>query len=134
MYLGKPSQYYQSSNNLPRRAQTFDFELKSCFVSLNTSSRSARWLVSVSLFLALCWTPRLRSARCSVVSGGYLNTLTFVGPVLISFYPLRISFPQFHSFEILSISTFLTHVFSAGVLWVYAAIICTSSLAYFIVL
>ena len=54
MYLGELLQYYQSSNNLPQSAQTLDFDLKSCFVLLNTSSRSARcWLVSVSLFVAL---------------------------------------------------------------------------------
>ena len=41
MYLGKPLQYYQSSNNLPQRAQMFEFDLKSWFVLLNSSSRSA---------------------------------------------------------------------------------------------
>ena len=90
--------------------------LKSCFVLLNTSSRSARcWLVStVSIILALCCsTPRVtllildlspsfrlnfscfvflnpstRSTRCKVVSGSSLNTLTFVVPVLVSFSPV----------------------------------------------
>ena len=52
MYLGELLQYFQSSNNLPQSAQTLDFDLKSCFVLLNTSSRST---------------------RCSVVSSGYLN-------------------------------------------------------------
>ena len=42
MYLGELLQYYQSSNNLPQSAQTFDFDLKSCFVLFNTSSRCAR--------------------------------------------------------------------------------------------
>ena len=42
MYLGELLQYYQSSNNLPQSAQTLDFDLKSCFVLLNTSSRPAR--------------------------------------------------------------------------------------------
>ena len=89
MYLGELLQYFQSSN-----AQTLDFDLKSCFVLLNTSSCSTRcWLSSVSLFVALvCLGPRVilfvvdlfpsqslllwfgllrtlsRSARCSLVS------------------------------------------------------------------
>ena len=136
MYLGKPLQYYQSSN-LPQRAQMFDFDLKSCFVFsqhfqslclltclcltlialdldslcslstcfrlscfglLNTSSRSASCglFSTVSTFLALCLNTSTRSACCSVVSGGYLNTLTFVGPVLVSFYPLPVEFPSAH--------------------------------------
>ena len=54
MYLGELLQYYQSSNNLPQSAQTLDFDLKSCFVLLNTSSCSTRcWLASVLLFVAL---------------------------------------------------------------------------------
>ena len=54
MYLGELLQYYQSCNNQPQSAQTLDFDLKSCFVLLNTSSRSTRrWLASVSLFVAL---------------------------------------------------------------------------------
>ena len=40
MYLGELLQYYQSSNNLPQSAETLDFDLKSCFVLLNTPSRS----------------------------------------------------------------------------------------------
>ena len=61
MYLGELLQYYQSSNNLPQSAQTFDFDLKFCIVLLNTCSRSARCrLVSVSIFHALCCiTPRV---------------------------------------------------------------------------
>ena len=61
MYLGELLQYYQSSNNLPQSAQNFDFDLKSCIVLLNTSSRSTRcWLSSVSLFVALvCLGPRV---------------------------------------------------------------------------
>ena len=61
MYLGERLQYYQSSNNLPQSAQTLDFDLKSCFVLLNTFSRSTRcWLASVSLFVALvCLRPRV---------------------------------------------------------------------------
>ena len=70
MYLGEPFQYYQSSNKLPQSAQTLGFSLltnclgfnlKSCFVFLNTSSRSAGCrLVSVLTFL-LCFavTPRV---------------------------------------------------------------------------
>ena len=52
---------YFSNYYLPQSAQTFDFELKSCFVLLNTSSRSSRcWLASVSHFAALvCSTPRV---------------------------------------------------------------------------
>ena len=42
MYLGELLQYYQSSNNLPQSVQTLDFDFKSCFVLLNTSSRSTR--------------------------------------------------------------------------------------------
>ena len=54
MYLGELLQYYQSSNNLPQSAQTLDFNLKSCFVLLSTSSRSTRcWIASFSLFVAL---------------------------------------------------------------------------------
>ena len=80
----------------------------SSFLLFNTSSRCARCrLVSVAIFAALvCSTPRVdllvvdlsrqstqsvlcvetstRSACCSVVPGGYLNTLTFVGLVLVS--------------------------------------------------
>ena len=79
----------------------------------NTSSRSAhcRLVLTVSTFLALCLNTLTRSAHCSVVSGSYLNTLTFVGPVLVSFYPLcRSNFLllMFRSFEILSISTFFS--------------------------
>ena len=49
-------QYYRSSNNLPQSAHMLDFNLKSCFVLLNTSSRSTRcWLASVSLFVVLVW-------------------------------------------------------------------------------
>ena len=85
-----------------------------CFGLLNTSSRSARsWLVlTASTFLALCCsTPRVTQLildlfpsfcpnlswfvvlktwtfSCSVVSGIFLSTLTFVGPVLVSFSPL----------------------------------------------
>ena len=61
MYLGELLQYYQSSNNLPQIAQTLDFDLKSCFVLLNTSSRSTRCsFASVSLFVALvCLEPRV---------------------------------------------------------------------------
>ena len=61
MYLGELLQYYQSSNNLPQSVQTLDFDLKSCFVLLNTSSHSTRcWLASVSLFVALvCLGPRV---------------------------------------------------------------------------
>ena len=61
MYSGELLQYYQSSNNIPQSAQTLDFDLKSCFVLLNTSSRSARCrLVSVSIFVVLvCSTPRV---------------------------------------------------------------------------
>ena len=70
MYLGELLQFYQSSNNLPQSAQTLDFDPKSCFVLLNTSSRSTRCcfgllktsnrsarcrLVSVSIFVALVW-------------------------------------------------------------------------------
>ena len=43
MYLGELLQYYQSSNNLPQNAnETLELDLKSCFVLLNTSSRSTR--------------------------------------------------------------------------------------------
>ena len=111
MYLGELLQYYQSSNNLPQSAQTLDFDLKSCFVMLNTSSRSTltlqtclrlnlcrfgllntselicSWLTCLdSLFqpFVLCVETSTLSACCSVVSGGYLNTLTFVGLVLVS--------------------------------------------------
>ena len=61
MYSGELLQYYQSSNNIPQSAQTLDFDLKSCFVLLNTSNRSARCrLVSVSIFVVLvCSTPRV---------------------------------------------------------------------------
>ena len=61
MYLGELLQYYQSSNNVPQSAQTLDFDLKSCFVLLNTSSRSARCRpVSVSPFVVLvCLGPRV---------------------------------------------------------------------------
>ena len=84
-----------------------------CFGWLNTLSRSASCgLVStISTFLALCLNTSTRSARCSVVSGGYLNTLTFVGLVLVRFYPLcRSNFflLMLHSFEILSILTFFS--------------------------
>ena len=50
-----------SSNNLSQSVQTLDFDLKSCFVLLNTSSRSTHcWLASVSLFVALvCLGPRV---------------------------------------------------------------------------
>ena len=181
MYLGELFQYYQSSNNLPQSAQTLDFDLKSCFVLLNTSSHSTRcWLAFLSLFVAfvclgpwvillvvvfspsrsfmlcvaqylellcsfltclrlnlssfvmlntvsvwnivsvsnfaalvcstlrvdllivilsrlfqpfvLCVETSTRSACCSVVSGGYLNTLTFVGLVLVSSYFIHPSF------------------------------------------
>ena len=59
MYLGELLQYYQPSNNLPQSAQTLDFDLKSCFVLLNTSSCSTRCrLVSTSIFVALvCLRP-----------------------------------------------------------------------------
>ena len=61
IYLGEQFQYYQSSNNVPQSAHTLDFDLKYCFVLLNTSSRSTRcWLASVSLFVALvCLGPRV---------------------------------------------------------------------------
>ena len=57
------------------------------------------------------------SARCSVVSGGYLNTLTFVEPVLVSFYPLwRSNFLllMFHSPELLNIFRPFSHRFQFG--------------------
>ena len=87
----------------------------SYFVLLNTLSYSAHsWLVSVSIFLPLffstpcaallvvdssrlfqpfviCVETSTRSASCSVVSGGYLNTLTcklmFHSPKLLSIRP-----------------------------------------------
>ena len=80
----------------------------------NTSIRSARcWLVStVSTFLALCMlNTSTHSARCLVVIGGYLNTLTFVVPVLVSFYPFcRSNFLllMLHLPELLSISNFFS--------------------------
>ena len=106
MYLCELLQYYQSSNNLPQSAQTLDFDLKSCFVLLNTSSCSTRcWLASVSLFVALVFLgPRVtllvvdlsssqslllwfgllrtssRSARCSLVSVSLFVALVFLGP------------------------------------------------------
>ena len=83
----------------------------SSFVLLNTSSRSARCrLVSIiSTFLALCWTPRLALlvVQLSLVAISTVNTLTFVGPVLVSFHPLcqsnflrcSIFWPFSHRFE-----------------------------------
>ena len=53
MYLGELLQYYQSSNNLPQSVQTLDFDRKSCFVLLNTSSRSTR------CFGLVCLGPRV---------------------------------------------------------------------------
>ena len=66
MFLGELLHYYQSSNNLPQSVQTLDFDLKSCFVFLNTSSRSTRcWLASVSLFVVLvCLGPWLCLNLC----------------------------------------------------------------------
>ena len=189
MYLGELLHYYQSSNNLRQSAQTFDFNLKSCIVLLNTSSCSASWLVSVSLLLlwfstrsaccrlvsvsifhALCCsTPRVtllildlspfqslllwfaqhieslcslltgldclnlscfvlntstRSARCSVVSGGYLNTHTFIRPVIVNFYPLcRSNFLLLmcHSSKLLSISTFFS---SPWIRFLFSCFLC----------
>ena len=186
MYLGELLQYYQSRNNLPQSFQTLDFDLKSCFVLLNNSSRSTRcWLASVSLFVVLvCLGPRVallivdlcpsqsllvwfgllrtlsrsarcslvsvnlsffvlpcysvdllvvdlswqsrqsvstfvlcvqtstRSACCSVVSGGYLNTLTFVGLVLVNSCFIDPSFSVFDLFLIAlnSVSVWLLSV------------------------
>ena len=62
-----------------------------------------------------------RSAHCSVVSGSYLNTPTFVRPVLVSFYPLSRSnflLLMFHSPKLLSISTFFS-LLSIGFLSCY---------------
>ena len=61
MYLGELLQYYQSSNKLPQSAQTLDFDLKSCFILLNTSSRS-----NLCCFGLLRTSSR--SARCRLVS------------------------------------------------------------------
>ena len=76
MYLGELLQYYQSSNNLPWK-QTLDFDLKFCFVLLNTCSRFARGLLALlarlvctSIFLPLfCSTPRV-----NLYCFGLLNT------------------------------------------------------------
>ena len=71
-------QYYQSSNNLP---QTLDFDLKSCFVLLNTSSRSTRcWLAPVSLFVALvCLGPRV-----ALLVVDFSPSESFIGFVLLN--------------------------------------------------
>ena len=87
-------------------AQTLDFDLKSCFVFFNTSSRSTRSsLASVSLFVVLiCLGPRVallvvhlslsqslllwfgllrtssRSARCRLVFVSIFVSLVCLGP------------------------------------------------------
>ena len=72
MYLGELLQYYQSSNNLPQSAQTLDFDLKSCFVLLNTSTTTTLlYSLLTCLRLTLCCFGFLRtsshSARCRLV-------------------------------------------------------------------
>ena len=79
---------------------------------LNTSSYSAHsWLVSVLPSNLSCFVlldTSTRSARCKIVSGSSLNILTFFVPVLLSFSPIcrpNLLF-MFHSPELLRISTF----------------------------
>ena len=103
---------------------------------LNTSSRFARWLLVsiVSIVLDLCYSTlrvtlvsvlssqsfllcfsqhfdntSTRSARCWVVPGNFLNTLTFSLPVLVMFSPLcrpKLLLRMFHSLELWRISTY----------------------------
>ena len=68
---------------------------------------------SVSIFLALfCSTPwlALLIVQLSLLSGSFVNNLTFVGPVLVSFSLGRpnLLLPIFHSPKLFSISTFFS--------------------------
>ena len=78
MYLGELLQYYQLSNNLPQSVQTLDFDLKSCFVLLNSSSRSTCCgLVCVLIIVALVWFPQDLESLCSLQSCVRLNLSCF---------------------------------------------------------
>ena len=105
MYLGELLQYYQSSNNLPQSAQTLDFDPKSCFVLLNTSSRSTRcWLASVSLFVALvCLGPRV--ALLVVELSPSQSLLLWFGLLRTSSRPARCSLVSVSIFHALCCST-----------------------------
>ena len=130
MYLGELLQYYHSSNNLPQNAQTFDFDLKSCFGLLRTLSRSAHCiLVSVWIFHALCcWRPWVTllildlsvsifaALVCSTPQVALLVVDLSLDWSLVSFYPLcRSNFLllMFHSLALLSIRPF-SHSFEFG--------------------
>ena len=110
----------------------------SCFVLLTTSSHSVRGrFVSVSVFLGLfCLTPRVallvdvvstvssflntltRSGHSSDVSDSFLNTLTFVKLVLVSFSPhcrSNLLLLMFHSSELLNANIFISPTFQETV-------------------
>ena len=60
MYLGKPLQYYQSINNLPQKAQTFDYDLKSCCFAQHLQLLcSLLTCLRLTLVILLCLGPRL---------------------------------------------------------------------------
>ena len=85
-----------------------------CFGLLRawTSSRSTHCrLVLTRLSQPFCFVSNTstRSAHCSVVSGGYLNTLTFDGPCkLLSSLPIEFPSLMFHSPELFEYSTFFS--------------------------
>ena len=99
-------QYYQSSNNLPQSAQTLDFDLKSCFVLLNTSSHSTRcWLASISLFVVLvCLGPRVVLLVVDLASSSQ-SLLLWFGLLRTSSRSARCSLVPFSIFHSLCCST-----------------------------
>ena len=88
--------------DLSRLSQSFLLCVAQHLELLCSFSTCLRPSVNLSCFVLL--NTSIRSARCSVVSGSFLNTLTFVGPVLVSYSPLwrsNLLLLMFHSRELL---------------------------------
>ena len=85
MYLGELLQYYQSSNNLPQSVKMLDFDLKSCFVLLNTSTTTTLLYSLLTCLRLTLWCFGLlrtssRSPCRRLVSLSILVGLVSLGP------------------------------------------------------